>query len=572
LPRVRVSFDFGDTSSLHVLVVDNDTEQRQQTLKCLASAGYTNIKSACSVKEAGELLETDAFQLILLSLSLPAMSGFSFLEQISEQHGALSIIVLANPEEASSAYKCLEKGADDYIILPIRLPVAKNMWSTVWKKKRERRTLDLLYTERAICTEKEKILKDLGQLVTKMGQRRSLETPLSVISRTIDDILGDRENQLPDTVLESLGDIQQLLHTSNIYKPDISQLFNDIEPTNDPLTERWLMEELGFGEAVIEAREGPNWEPSAQLSGLASLKFSVIDKGDESLLPLLLSMFSDLGIVERFNINKDSLRKFLCAVRDAYHSVNPYHNFRHAFDVTQCLYYYLVTGKAMEYLCYIDIFALIVATLIHDIGHPGLNNAFLVATESTLAIRYNDTSPLENFHCCSGWQIITQEGTNIIENLTSGQRAEFRLMLTNTVLSSDPARTVEVISKFEGIMNQYDKTSHSHRLVFGQFLLKCADVSNPVRAFPVSRYWAEMIQSEFFLQGDKERDLGIPISPFMDRDSPEALPRMQISFLDYVVEPLSSRLVAFLPDTNEVLTNLQNNRTTWAKYLENASD
>ena len=58
----------------------------------------------------------------------------------------------------------------------------------------------------------------------------------------------------------------------------------------------------------------------------------------------------------------------------------------------------------------------------------------------------------------------------------------------------------------------------------------------------------------------------------MDRDSPEALPRMQISFLDYVVEPLSSRLVAFLPDTNEVLTNLQNNRTTWAKYLENASD
>ena len=69
--------------------------------------------------------------------------------------------VLANPEEASSAYKCLEKGADDYIILPIRLPVAKNMWSTVWKKKRERRTLDLLYTERAICTEKEKILKDL---------------------------------------------------------------------------------------------------------------------------------------------------------------------------------------------------------------------------------------------------------------------------------------------------------------------------------------------------------------------------------------------------------------------------
>lgn len=39
-----------------------------------------------------------------------------------------------------------------------------------------------------------------------------------------------------------------------------------------------------------------------------------------------------------------------------------------------------------------------IAALGHDVGHPGLNNAFLVSTNQSLALVYNDNAVLENFH------------------------------------------------------------------------------------------------------------------------------------------------------------------------------
>ena len=34
----------------------------------------------------------------------------------------------------------------------------------------------------------------------------------------------------------------------------------------------------------------------------------------------------------------------------------------------------------------------------HDVGHPGVNNPFLVQTGCDIALLHNDHSPLENMH------------------------------------------------------------------------------------------------------------------------------------------------------------------------------
>lgn len=65
-------------------------------------------------------------------------------------------------EDSSIAYKCLEKGADDYIIVPISVPVVKDIWATVWKNKRERKALDLLYEERKKSKKKDALLQNLN--------------------------------------------------------------------------------------------------------------------------------------------------------------------------------------------------------------------------------------------------------------------------------------------------------------------------------------------------------------------------------------------------------------------------
>ena len=64
----------------------------------------------------------------------------------------------------------------------------------------------------------------------------------------------------------------------------------------------------------------------------------------------------------------------------AYHwGQNPYHNFRHAFDVAQMTYFILKVCEAGELLTMTEVLALVLAALCHDIDHPGVNNNFQIA-------------------------------------------------------------------------------------------------------------------------------------------------------------------------------------------------
>ena len=47
----------------------------------------------------------------------------------------------------------------------------------------------------------------------------------------------------------------------------------------------------------------------------------------------------------------------------------------------------------------------------------------------------------------------------------------------------------------------------------------------------------DRVVEEFFRQGDQERKLGLPISPFMDRETPK-IPKSQINFIEFICAPI----------------------------------
>lgn len=91
------------------------------------------------------------------------------------------------------------------------------------------------------------------------------------------------------------------------------------------------------------------------------------------------------------------------------------------------------------------------------------------------------------------------------------------------------ARHVELLSQFSSKCNagSFDLTQsvlilqcsllifQSDIVLLLQAFLKIADISNPLRQWSDSEKWAEAVMQEFFLQGDQEKRLGLPISPFM---------------------------------------------------------
>lgn len=71
-----------------------------------------------------------------------------------------------------------------------------------------------------------------------------------------------------------------------------------------------------------------------------------------------------------------------------------------------------------------------------------------------------------------------------------------------------------------------------------QMALHAADVSNPAKATDLCRKWADKIMVEFYQQGDKERELELPVSVGYDRDNPIPLEKMQAGFIIGIVRPL----------------------------------
>ena len=73
-----------------------------------------------------------------------------------------------------------------------------------------------------------------------------------------------------------------------------------------------------------------------------------------------------------------------------YHSSNTYHNSTHAADVLHAACYFLEQSNVKEMLDSLDVAAVLVAAVVHDINHPGKTNSFLCSSGDDLAILYND--------------------------------------------------------------------------------------------------------------------------------------------------------------------------------------
>ncbi|NXV11963.1 PDE3B phosphodiesterase, partial [Cepphus grylle] len=326
---------------------------------------------------------------------------------------------------------------------------------------------------------------------------------------------------------------------------------------------------------------------------MSSWNFQIFDlvqeMGDQSgriLSQVIYTLFQDTGLFDIFKIPTQEFMNYFCALENGYRDI-PYHNRIHATDVLHAVWYLTTrpipgfqqmhnehimesdmdeaSGIAPVQVSYIsskscsiaddsygclasnipalELMALYVAAAMHDYDHPGRTNAFLVATNAPQAVLYNDRSVLENHHAASAWNLfLSQPEYNFLSNLDHVEFKRFRFLVIEAILATDLKKHFDFLAEFNAKVNDINShgiewSNENDRLLACQICIKLADINGPAKVRELHLKWTEGIVNEFYEQGDEEASLGLPVSPFMDRSSPQ-LAKLQESFITHIVGPL----------------------------------
>ena len=103
-----------------ILIVDDEPRLCTSLKGCLGTKDY-EIVTACSGKEALELLPTHDFDLVLLDVVMPEMSGYQVMNRIHEHKPSTKVILMTGYAPIDLAKEAPPKGAYDYLIKPFDL-------------------------------------------------------------------------------------------------------------------------------------------------------------------------------------------------------------------------------------------------------------------------------------------------------------------------------------------------------------------------------------------------------------------------------------------------------------------
>eukprot|EP01016_Furgasonia_blochmanni_P010865 TRINITY_DN1470_c0_g1_i3.p1 TRINITY_DN1470_c0_g1~~TRINITY_DN1470_c0_g1_i3.p1 ORF type:complete len:318 (+),score=95.51 TRINITY_DN1470_c0_g1_i3:61-954(+) len=181
-----------------------------------------------------------------------------------------------------------------------------------------------------------------------------------------------------------------------------------------------------------------------------------------------------------------------------------------------------------------------ISAMLHDVGHPGLNNAYLIAVKSKQAMIYNDISVLENFHSATFFGILNRPECNILKNMNEKDYKMFRKLCVNTILDTDLQKHFLLVNKVKQTLSTVediiDFNDEANRALAISVAIKCGDIGHGSKELGAHKIWSRRVIEEFCRQGDEEMKNGLPVSPLCDRK--QNISKSQEGFLRCIVLPI----------------------------------
>lgn len=314
------------------------------------------------------------------------------------------------------------------------------------------------------------------------------------------------------------------------------------------------------------------------LDNIETWDFNIIalEKGssNEPLYYVGMQIFKQFEMCEVLNVDDTVVASWLKLMEQNYHRSNTYHNSTHAADVLQATAYLIKAlqdelVKQGEILEPMEVAALLISAVTHDVDHPGRTNPFMCNTQHELALLYNDNAVLENHHVSFSFKLTQQhQQANIFQSLDTANYRSLRASIVDLVLATDMAKHFEHLAKFKqteegsGTNLLATKDTREKWLVIKRILVKCADISNPCRPWELCTDWAKRIAEEYFSQTEEEKERALPVVfPDFDRQTCK-LHATQMKFIDFFISGLFEAWHNYCPIPT-LMRHLNSNYEAW---------
>lgn len=106
---------------MRILIAEDDSIISDGLARSLRRSGYA-IDCAYNGTDAESALMTGTYDLLILDLGLPRLSGLEVLRRLRARNSQLPVLILTALDGTSDRVKGLDLGADDYMAKPFELP------------------------------------------------------------------------------------------------------------------------------------------------------------------------------------------------------------------------------------------------------------------------------------------------------------------------------------------------------------------------------------------------------------------------------------------------------------------
>ena len=213
------------SGEIRILTVDDEDHAREVVQRYLSRQGYS-CASAPNAIDASVLLKTQEFDLLILDITMPGISGLDFLPEVVEQYPDTAVLMMTAAVDTSTAVKAMRDGAYDYVTKPVNLD-------------------------------------DLGIRIERALERRSLRMENKEYQNNLENMVADRTERLEQRMRE-VGALNKL------FQSHLNQVLGTQEAYSRLQSAIFSFGTLGSQEANSAVRAAAT-NFSAQVQALASL-------------------------------------------------------------------------------------------------------------------------------------------------------------------------------------------------------------------------------------------------------------------------------------------------------------